>query len=160
VGVMRFLIAPLLLAVLAAGCSSVISGSGTGASPAPTTTEITETATTTETTTTTPAPASNVTPPPTAIDEAAPAQYCDRPFTGALGQKMLAVVVETPGGRLSCDQAAAFLVDYYAQRSEPTFGLPPLAIGAMSCNQVPEGALPQVVCSDGHDLIYSMWQQR
>jgi hypothetical protein len=149
---MRFPIAPLL-ALLAAGCSSVVSGSGTVAPTPPTTTVV-------ETTTTTAAPESTATPPPTAVDESAPAQYCDRPFTGALGKEMLAVVVETPAGRLTCDQAAAILVDYYAQRSEPKTGLPPLAIGPMSCNQIPEGSLPQVVCSDGDDLVYSMWPQR
>lgn len=148
---MRFAVASLLLAVLVTGCSTVVTGSGSGSvrssPPPPVTTTAAEE-------TTTPAPE----PPP--VDESAPAQYCDRPFTGALGQDMLAVVVETPAGRLTCDQAAAILVDYYAQRSEPKTGLPPLAIGPMSCNQVPEGSMPQVVCSDGADLIYSMWQQR
>lgn len=151
-GCMRFLIAPLLLAVLAAGCSSVVTGAGT-AEPAPPTTAVVATTTTVE-------PEPTATPPPAAIDESAPAQYCDRPFTGALGEEMLAVVVETPAGRLTCDQAAAILVDYYAQRSDPKTGLPPLAVGPMSCNQVPEGSMPQVVCSDGDNLIYSMWEQR
>jgi hypothetical protein len=114
--------------------------------------------TTTEAVTTTTAAPEPTTP--VTVDESAPARYCDRPFTGALGKEMLAVVVETPSGRLTCDQAAAVLVDYYARRSDPEFGLPPIAIGPMSCNQVPEGALPQVVCSDEDDVIYSMWPQR
>ncbi|HEX6345825.1 hypothetical protein [Umezawaea sp.] len=151
---MRFAIAPLLLAVLATGCSSVVTGSGSGTS----TSSPARPVTTTERGTTT--TAAEPTPPPATVDESAPARYCDRPFTGALGQEMLAVVVETPAGRLNCDQAEAVLVDYYAQRSEPQVGLPPVAIGPMSCNQVPEGSMPQVVCSDGDNLIYSMWQQR
>jgi hypothetical protein len=158
---MRFAIAPLLLALLVTGCSSVVTGSGSGTtSLAPPVTTTDEVTTTEDAPTTTDAPETTEVAPPATVDESAPAQYCDRPFTGALGQDMLAVVVETPGGRLTCDQAAAILVDYYAQRSEPETGLPPLAIGPMSCNQVPEGSMPQVVCSDGDNLIYSMWQQR
>ncbi|HWO67278.1 MAG TPA: hypothetical protein VNO31_45335 [Umezawaea sp.] len=155
---MRFAIASLLLAVLVTGCSSVVTGSGSG-----TTSSAPPVTTTSAGTTTTAAPeptAPTASTAPPSVDENAPAQYCDQPFTGALGKDMLAVVVETPAGRLTCDQATAFLVDYYAQRSEPKTGLPPLAIGPMSCNQVPEGSMPQVVCSDGADLIYSMWQQR
>ncbi|MCS7484084.1 hypothetical protein ACFFQW_29250 [Umezawaea endophytica] len=153
---MRFAIASLLLAVLVTGCSSTVTGTGSGSG----TTSSAPPATTTAavgTTTTTAAP--EPTAPPS-VDESAPAQYCDRPFTGALGQEMFAVVVETPSGRLTCDQAEAVLVDYYAQRSEPKTGLPPLAIGPMSCGQVPEGSLPQVVCVDDDNLIYSMWPQR
>ncbi len=155
---MRFVIAPLLLAVLAAGCSSVVAGSGSGSGSVSSTPPETTTAETTTTTTET--ESTPVLVPPPVVDESAPAQYCDRPFTGALGKEMLAVVVETPAGRLDCDQAAAVLFDYYAQRSDPKTGLPPLAIGPMSCNQVPEGSMPQVVCADGENLIYSMWQQR
>ncbi|PRY42254.1 hypothetical protein [Umezawaea tangerina] len=166
-----FAVVGVLLAVLLGGCSAVVAGSGSGSGDRPGTTTTRPTTTTTTTTTTT-APTTTVvtttarptttapTPPPTSVDESAPAQYCDRPFTGALGKEMLAVVVETPAGRLDCDKAAAVLVDYYAQRSEPKTGLPPLAIGPLSCNQIPEGALPQVVCADGDNLIYSMWQQR
>ncbi|MFD9737355.1 hypothetical protein [Umezawaea sp. NPDC059074] len=160
---MRFVIAPLLLAALTAGCSSVVAGSGS-ALPTSTTPTTTTTAATTTTTTTTKSPPTKPTrtptPPPTAIDESAPAQYCTHQFTGALGKPMLAVVVETPAGRLTCDRAEAVLVDYYTQRSDPTTGLPPLAVGDLSCNQIPEGSLAQVVCSDGDDLIYSMWPQR
>ncbi|WP_018684098.1 hypothetical protein [Actinokineospora enzanensis] len=95
-----------------------------------------------------------------AIDESAPAQYCDRPFKGALGKNMLAVVVETPNGRLTCDQAAAILFDYYAERRDPRTDLPAYKIGPMACNQVREPALPQVVCADEDNTIYSMWPQR
>ncbi|KOV82894.1 hypothetical protein [Nocardia sp. NRRL S-836] len=62
-------------------------------------------------------------------------------------------------GRLTCDQAAAVLFDYYAQRREPTLNLPPLEIGPMSCNQTVEAVLPQVVCADADNVIYSMWPQ-
>ncbi|CCH31182.1 hypothetical protein ABZ816_02800 [Actinosynnema sp. NPDC047251] len=93
------------------------------------------------------------------IDESAPTRFCDQPFTGALGKPMLAAVVETPSGRLNCDQAGAVLVDYYAERHDPTAGRPPLVVAGMTCNQVPEPALPQVVCTDGADVIYSMWPQ-
>ncbi|MET1074080.1 MAG: hypothetical protein ABWY11_15645 [Umezawaea sp.] len=165
-----FAVAALLVA-LVGGCSAVVAGSGSGSGDVPSNrpTTTTRTTTTTAPTTTTPSTTAQTkttkqetasTPPPTVVDESAPAQYCDRPFTGALGKDMLAVVVQTPGGRLDCDKAAAILVDYYAQRSYPELGLPPLAIGPLSCNQIPEGALPQVVCADDDDLIYSMWQQR
>lgn len=163
-----------LLAVLVGGCSAVVAGSGSGepspngpttTTARPTTTRPTTAAPTTTVVTTTASPTTTgpgpaPTPPPTFVDESAPAQYCDRPFTGALGKEMLAVVVETPAGGLDCDKAAAVLVDYYAQRSEPKTGLPPLAVGSMSCNQIPEGAMPQVVCADDDNLVYSMWQQR
>jgi len=156
---MRFVIAPLLLAALTAGCSSVVAGSGTALPTSTTPTTTTVTTTTTRSTPVTESPATP-TPPPTAIDESAPAQYCTHQFTGALGKPMLAVVVETPAGKLTCDRAEAVLVDYYTQRSDPTTGLPPLAVGDLSCNQIPEGSLAQVVCSDGDDLVYSMWPQR
>ncbi len=145
----------VLVAVLALvpGCSTAVSGSGTGS---------------TATTAVEADPTSDPTPDPTSdprslplptVDEGAPAQYCDDAFPGALGKPMLAVVVETPSGRLTCDQAAAVLVDYYAERRDPTPGRPPLMVGTMTCNQVPEPALPQVVCADEDDLVYSMWPQ-
>jgi hypothetical protein len=149
----------VVLSALVTGCSTTVAGTGSGTDAVTTTTTR---GTTTATTTASPGP---TTPPgPTAVelpavDEAAPARYCDQPFAGALGKPMLAVVVETPSGRLDCDEAAAVLFDYYAERRDPTPGLPPLLVGPMTCNQVPEPALPQVVCSDGDDLIYSMWPQ-
>ncbi|WP_156754714.1 hypothetical protein [Actinokineospora pegani] len=93
------------------------------------------------------------------VDQTAAAQYCDRPFKGALGKDMLAVVVETPGGILDCENAAAILFDYYAARPNPETGLPPFDIGPLTCNQVPEPDFPQVVCADADNLIYSMWPQ-
>ncbi|MFD4669391.1 hypothetical protein ACFWNN_06610 [Lentzea sp. NPDC058450] len=153
---MRFLIA--LLAVLAAGCSTEVTGSGTGSGSVapPTTTQQT----------TEEAPTTTEAAEKTALDgvppdqyEGMPSQYCDRPFVGALGKPMLAVVMETPSGRLTCDQAGAVLFDYYAERSDPKTGLPALKIGPMSCNQVPEGIMPQVVCADADNVIYSMWPQ-
>ncbi|SDF78447.1 hypothetical protein SAMN05216553_103270 [Lentzea fradiae] len=156
---MKFLIA--LLAVLAAGCTAEVTGSGSG-TETPATSATSETTQPTTTTTTTTAKANG----PAALDgvpleqyDGLPSQFCDRPFTGALGKPMLAVVVETPGGRLNCDQAAAVLVDYYAERSDPKTGLPAVEIGPMSCNQVEEGFLPQVVCADEDNVIYSMWPQ-
>ncbi|SMC58148.1 hypothetical protein SAMN05660733_00561 [Lentzea albidocapillata] len=146
---MRFLIAPVLLALLAAGCTPEVTGSGSA-------TGLPET-TTPETTTTTTAAALDGVPPERY--EGMPSQYCEQPFTGALGKQMLAVVVETPQGRLNCDQAGAVLFDYYAQRAEPKTGLPPIDIGPLSCNQVAEGIMPQVVCADGENVIYSMWPQ-
>ncbi|PSL52740.1 hypothetical protein B0I31_11127 [Saccharothrix carnea] len=146
---------PALVTCLAlvTACSTAVVGSGTQAATTTTTTTAT-TSSTTEEADPTPEPV----PLPT-IDEGAPAQYCDDAFPGALGKPMLAVVVETPSGRLTCDQAAAVLVDYYAERRDPTAGRPPLVIGTMTCNQVPEPALPQVVCADDDNLIYSMWPQ-
>lgn len=146
--------------VLLTGCSSTVSGSGVATGTVTTTKTTTKTATTTtaETTAEEDTPSTAVEPVPT-VDESAPTQYCDTPFPGALGKPMLAAVVETAGGRLNCDQAAAVLVDYYLERRDPVPGLPPLAVAGMRCNQVPEPALPQVVCADGTDLIYSMWPQ-
>jgi hypothetical protein len=152
----RTLVAGLVaLLAFAAGCSTTVSGSGSGSGSgtkavATTTTEVAPTSE--ETSEPTPVPL------PT-IDEGAPAQYCHDPFPGALGKPMLAVVVQTPSGRMTCDQAAAVLVDYYAERRDPTPGRPPLVVGTMTCNQVPEPALPQVVCANGDDLVYSMWPQ-
>ncbi len=158
----RLALAAVLLS--ATGCSATVSGTG-AAGTAATTTSKAEPERTTESE---PAPESTRVPttdskrtvvslPP--IDESAPTQYCDTPFTGALGKPMLAAVVETPSGRLTCDQAGAILVDYYTERHDPIAGRPPLMIGPMTCNQVPEPALPQVVCADGDNLIYSMWPQ-
>ncbi|SEQ89026.1 hypothetical protein SAMN05216188_106101 [Lentzea xinjiangensis] len=165
---MRFLITPALLAVLVAGCTAEITGSGSRSGTASPTSDETSTRetskttrppTTTTTTTTTAGGVTALNGVPPEQYEGLPSQFCDRPFTGALGKPMLAVVVETPKGRLNCDQAAAVLVDYYAERSEPKAGLPPVVIGPMSCNQVAEGLLPQVVCADADNLIYSMWPQ-
>ncbi|GLW92595.1 hypothetical protein [Actinokineospora globicatena] len=112
--------------------------------------------TTTKATTTTTTKVKSEVP---AVDESAPTTHCDRSFKGALGKEMLAAVVETPRGRLNCEQAAAILFDYYAARPEPKTGLPDFEIGPMRCNQVAEPALPQVVCADEDNLIYSMWAQ-
>jgi hypothetical protein len=157
---MRSLITPVLVAVLAAGCSSPVTGSGSSTGTPETTRETTQSQETTQAPTTTSASRT------TALNgvspdqyEGMPSQYCEKPFTGALGKPMLAVVVETPAGRLNCDQAGAVLFDYYAQRSDPKTGLPPVEIGPMSCNQVPEGIMPQVVCADEDNVIYSMWPQ-
>ena len=147
----------VLLAVLAlvTGCSTSVTGTGSGSGAVTTAVEATTAEpTTTEPTTTGPGPVALPT-----IDEGAPAQYCDDPFPGALGKPMLAVVVETPSGRLTCDEAAAVLFDYYTRRRDPIPGLAPLVIGTMTCNQVPEPALPQVVCADEDNLIHSMWPQ-
>ncbi|MEU4765125.1 hypothetical protein AB0H12_17890 [Actinosynnema sp. NPDC023794] len=144
------------LLALVTGCSTAVTGAGSGA----VTTTVEAEATTGSTTEPSPEPTSEAgTVPLPTIDEGAPARYCDDPFPGALGKPMLAVVVETPSGRLTCDQAAAVLFDYYARRRDPTPGLAPLVIGSMTCNQVPEPALPQVVCADEDDLVYSMWPQ-
>lgn len=145
---------------LVTGCSTTVTGSGSGSGTAvPTTTTTAEPTTTTAEPTTTAVEDEPTPGPLPTIDEGAPAQYCEEPFAGALGKPMLAVVVETPSGRLTCDQAAAVLFDYYAQRREPTPGLPPLVIGTMTCNQVAEPAMPQVVCADEDNLAYSMWPQ-
>lgn len=94
---MRFLITPVLLAVLAAGCSSEITGSGSRSDTgSPTTPATSEQETTQPTTTAGGVTALNGVPPEQY--ESLPSQYCDRPFTGALGKPMLAVVVETPRG--------------------------------------------------------------
>jgi hypothetical protein len=97
--------------------------------------------------------------PPTAIDPNAPARYCDGTITGALGKSMNVVVVETPSGRVNCDQAGAVLVDYYAQRPDPGPGSAPIVVGTFACNQVPVPDQPQVICADGASLFYSMWVQ-
>ncbi|MDX3660516.1 hypothetical protein PV646_24705 [Streptomyces sp. ID05-26A] len=152
---MRFWITPVLVAVLVAGCTPEVTGSGSATGPQETT--ATPATTTAPTTTEAAATALNGVAPDQY--EGLPSQFCDRPFVGALGKPMLAVVVETPAGRLNCDQAGAVLFDYYAQRSDPKTGLPPVEIGPMSCNQVAEGIMPQVVCADAENVIYSMWPQ-
>ncbi|WP_329792677.1 hypothetical protein V1227_12505 [Lentzea sp. DG1S-22] len=162
---MRFLITPVLLTVLVAGCTpEEVTGSGSAADPTSSTgTGTTAPETTTQETTTRETTTRAAANPLPGVQpdqyEGLPSQFCDRPFTGALGKPMLAVVVETPQGRLNCDQAGAVLFDYYAERSDPRTGLPPVEIGPMSCNQVTEGLMPQVVCSDAENLIYSMWPQ-
>ncbi|WP_424184426.1 hypothetical protein ACOBQX_21285 [Actinokineospora sp. G85] len=140
-----------------AGCTGAVSGSP-AAAPRPVSTPVAEPAerpTTTRSRVQTPPPGPGI---PT-VDQTAAAQYCDRPFKGALGKDMLAVVVETPGGILDCEKAAAVLFDYYAARPNPETGLPPVEIGPLTCNQVPEPDFPQVVCADEDNLIYSMWPQ-
>ncbi|MEU4445954.1 hypothetical protein AB0K14_35680 [Actinosynnema sp. NPDC050801] len=148
--------------VLVAGCSTAVEGSGSDAAAGSATTSATTSAEAEPTAdaepTRAPIPKPTLVQLPT-IDEGAPATYCDDPFPGALGKPMLAVVVETPSGRLTCDQAAAVLFDYYVERRDPNPGRPPLVIGDMTCNQVPEPALPQVVCADDDNLVYSMWPQ-
>lgn len=145
----------MLLAVLAAGCTSEVTGSGRQETAPPPST--TEPQTSSATTTSSGVTALNGVPPEQY--ESLPSQYCDRVFLGALSKPMLAVVMETPKGRLNCDQAGAVLFDYYAERLEPKTGLPPIKVGSMSCNQVTEGILPQVVCADEENVIYSMWPQ-
>ncbi|MEU3641921.1 hypothetical protein AB0E59_00975 [Lentzea sp. NPDC034063] len=150
---MRFSITAVLLAVLVAGCTPEITGSGSRSDSESPTTPTTAPATTTQAAAT----ALNGVPPEQY--ESLPSKYCDRVFLGALSKPMLAVVMETPKGRLNCDQAGAVLFDYYAERLEPKTGLPPVKVGSMSCNQVAEGILPQVVCADEDNVIYSMWPQ-
>ena len=147
----------MLLAVLAAGCTSEVTGSGRQETAPPTIQSTTEPQTSSATTTSSAATALNGVPPEQY--ESLPSKYCDRVFLGALSKPMLAVVMETPKGRLNCDQAGAVLFDYYAERLEPKTGLPPIEVGSMSCNQVAEGILPQVVCADEDNVIYSMWPQ-
>lgn len=146
--------------VLAAGCGGTVPGSAAGTTaPDPTTTAATPTPSATPTSTgptTTPDEAET---PPLTVDESRPAQYCEDTFTGALGKPMHAVVVETPSGFLGCDEAAAILFDYYAERPDPEFGRSPLQIGPLACNQAEEGQFPQVICADPDNLIYSMWPQ-
>jgi hypothetical protein len=152
----------VLVAVLAlvAGCSTSVTGTGSGSGAVTTTLAAAPSPGPESSAEPTAASSPEPTPVPLpTIDEAAPAQYCDDPFPGALGKPMLAVVVETPSGRLTCDQAAAVLFDYYSRRRDPTPGRAPLVVGTMTCNQVPEPALPQVVCADEDDLAYSMWPQ-
>lgn len=154
----------LLLATLITGCSGPVTGTASGVDT-PSTTTTRETTTTKPTTTaksTTKRPTTTTAKPKSdvpVVDESAPTTYCDRPFKGALGKNMLAAVVETPRGRLNCEQAAAILFDYYAARPEPKTGQVDFEIGPMRCNQVAEPALPQVVCADEDNLIYSMWAQ-
>ncbi|MGM1063033.1 hypothetical protein [Saccharothrix sp. Mg75] len=155
-------IALVVLLALVTGCSTTVSGSGTGGTTVTTTTTGTEVTATTRATRTTETAGTTTEPTPgpvPTIDEGAPAQYCEQRFTGALGKDMLAVVVETPSGRLGCDEASAVLADYYAERREPRTGLPPLVVAGLTCNQVPEGQLPQVVCADADDTVYSIWPQ-
>ncbi|MFI9008116.1 hypothetical protein ACIGNX_12875 [Actinosynnema sp. NPDC053489] len=158
---MKILLPVIALLALVAGCSTAVSGSGSGPTRA-TTPATTPSGTTPSEATpsgTTSGEATTTALPLPTIDESAPARFCQDAFPGALGKPMLAVVVETPSGRLTCDRAAAVLVDYYAERRDPITGLPPLVVAGLTCNQVPEPALPQVVCSDGDDLVYSMWPQ-
>jgi hypothetical protein len=158
---MRIVVAAIGFMLLT-GCSATVAGSASQGPDAPKTTTTTRPATTTARTTsaaTTTASAARVAGPPTSIDPAADQQYCDRPITGALGKQMEVVVVETPAGRVNCDQAGAVLVDYYAERPDPQPGSAPLQVAGFVCNQVPEPDIPQVICADGDSLLYSMWRQ-
>jgi uncharacterized protein YceK len=154
---MRIVVAATVF-VLLAGCSSTVTGSASE-NPGNTTAASTAArpATTTPTATATASP--QVAAPPTSIDPSAEQQSCDQAITGALGKQMEVVVVETPAGRVTCDQAGAILVDYYAKRSDPQPGSAPLEVAGFVCNQVPEPDIPQVICADGDSLIYSMWRQ-
>ncbi len=158
----------MLLLVLVSGCTADVAGDPTadGAAPVTTTTERTtertiERTTTAEDTTTTTVeePEPTLPPPPTSVDLDAPQQYCDRRIIGALGKEMVVVVVETPAGRVNCDQASAVLVDYYAERPDPDPGSDPVEVAGFACDQVPEPDQPQVICADGASLFYSMWVQ-
>jgi hypothetical protein len=154
----------VLVAVLAvAGCSASVAGEpvGDGTTTVRSTQDTTagetteDTPTDRPTTTTEPSPAA----PPTAIDPNAPARYCDGTITGALGKPMQVVVIETPGGRVNCDQAGAVLGDYYTERPSPDPNSDPVEVDGFACDQVPEPDMPQVICADGVSLFYSMWVQ-
>ncbi|OLF19390.1 hypothetical protein [Actinophytocola xanthii] len=155
-----------LLAVLAA-CSSSVSGAPTGAErPEPTSatpTAETSTPDPSDEATEEPEPTEEsgtaIPAPPTSIDQNATQQYCQPFIIGPGNQRMQVVVVETPGGRVNCDQAAAVLVDYYAERPTPDPGSEPLVVAGYACGQVPVPDIPQVICGDGASLFYSMWVQ-
>jgi hypothetical protein len=151
---MRRVVALATLALLA-GCSSTVSGSPAGSAAREADTVPTTTGTTVENTT----EDTSLAPPPTSIDPAADQQYCDGRILGALGKQMQVVVVNTPTGRINCDQAGGVLVDYYAERPNPKPGSEPIEVAGFSCNQVPEPDIPQVICGDGDSLLYSMWVQ-
>ncbi len=160
---MRIMVAVLAGLLVLAGCSSTVAGTASvGTAPASTRTPTTTSAPTTTTAKTAPTSTQakpSLDPPPTSIDESAQLQYCDQRITGALGKPMNVVVVETPAGRITCDQAGAVLVDYYTQRPDPKPGSEPAEVAGFSCNQVPEPDFPQVICADGASLFYSMWPQ-
>src|SRR5688572_24911109 len=123
---MRWVMAVALLALLA-GCTSTVSGSPAGDGQQAERTTTTRTGETTEETTTeTSTEDTSVPAPPTEIDPAADQQYCDNTITGALGKQMQVVVVNTPAGRIDCDQAGAVLTDYYLQRPNPDPGSDPI----------------------------------
>jgi hypothetical protein len=153
-------ITAVLAGAVLAGCAAPVSGTAAPppgvpvatTRPAAPTTARTTTRPATTTTRTVPAP-------PTAIDPGAHEQYCEHLITGALGKRMQVVVVETAAGRITCDQAGALLADYYAARPDPEPGSAPLEVAGFACNQVPEPDLPQVICTDGDSLLYSMWPQ-
>jgi hypothetical protein len=147
---MRWVAAVFLLCVLA-GCTTSVSGAGAGTATPETTTA--ETTTTTTTTTT------SLAPPPTSIDANATQQYCPGTITGALGKPMNVVVVATAGGQVHCETAFTVLSSYYGERPEPDPGSAPIEVDGYACNQVPEPDQPQVICSDGVSLFYSMWVQ-
>ncbi|MGW5055642.1 hypothetical protein [Actinokineospora sp. NPDC004072] len=165
-------VAGAVVGVLVTGCGPAVTGqpvpSGSG-SATPTTTPTAPATTPTTSRASIPSISINIKPPtttaaadgmpPLTVDESLPAQYCDATFKGALGKPMHAVVVETPGGVLGCEEAGAILFDYYAQRPEPEFGLDPVHIGPLACNQAREGQLAQVICADADNLIYAMWPQ-
>jgi hypothetical protein len=153
---MRWVVAVAVLALLA-GCTSTVSGAPAGSRPPPTEQTITDGTTVGETTTGDSEP--DLPAPPTSIDPAADQRYCERPISGAFGREMMVVVVETPAGRVDCDQAAAVLVDYYTERPNPDPGSDPIEVAGFACNQVPYPDVPQVICADGDSLLYSMWRQ-
>jgi hypothetical protein len=154
---MKLVVAGAVLLSLA-GCASTVSGSPSGGPPVTTTTTTTTPKTSFSPRTTTPA-TTTLAAPPTAIDENADQQQCPTTITGALGKKMLVVVVATPAGRVSCDQASAILVDYYGVRANPDPAATPIQVDAFACNQVPKPDFPQVICADGASLFFSMWPQ-
>jgi type IV pilus biogenesis protein CpaD/CtpE len=154
---MRWVMAVALLALLA-GCTSTVSGSAAAGST-PITDGTTVTTTPEAPTTAESTVESTVEPPPTEIDANADQQYCDGTITGAFGKEMQVVVVNTPSGRIDCDGAAAVLVDYYTERPDPDPGSEPIEVAGFACNQVPHPDQPQVICSDGASLLYSMWRQ-
>jgi hypothetical protein len=155
---MRWVVAVALFALLA-GCTSTVSGAPAGSRPPDTEPRITAGTTTGETPATGESGEPDLPAPPTSIDPPANQRYCERPITGAFGKEMMVVVVETPAGRVDCDQASAVLVDYYAERPDPDPGSDPIAVAGFACNQVPYPDVPQVICADGDSLLYSMWRQ-
>ena len=161
---MKTVLIVVVAGLVLAGCDSTVTGSPAGGAATTTTaertTERTPTTRSTPTRSTTTTKAMPEIQVPTSIDDAAQQQYCEQLITGALGKRMQVVVVETPSGRVNCDQAGAVLVDYYAERQVPDPGSGPIEVAGFACNQVPEPDLPQVICTDGDSLLFSMWPQQ
>jgi hypothetical protein len=173
-GGVRAVLAGLVIACLPAvlgACSSSVSGAPTGGDrPAPTSATSTPDPTEESTEESTEEPTGEGTEesteegtaipaPPTSIDQTADQQYCEPFIIGPGNQRMQVVVVATPGGRVNCDQAAAVLVDYYAERPTPDPASEPIVVAGNACDQVPVPDIPQVICTDGASLFYSMWVQ-